>query len=207
MKKAEKVNAFLKEKYPKVECALNFSNPLELLVATILSAQCTDARVNKVTPALFKKYKTAADYAAADPETFMSEIRSTGFYRNKAKNILAAAKIINEKFNGKVPDNMNDLISLPGVARKTANILLGTAFGKNEGIAVDTHVKRLSKKIGLTNETDPVKIEKDLMRVIPKKDWTDFSHRLITHGRLVCNARKPDCENCGMKNFCDFYNS
>lgn len=207
MKKAEKVNAFLKEKYPKVECALNFSNPLELLVATILSAQCTDARVNKVTPALFKKYKTAADYAAADPETFMSEIRSTGFYRNKAKNILAAAKIINEKFNGKVPDNMNDLISLPGVARKTANILLGTAFGKNEGIAVDTHVKRLSKKIGLTNETDPVKIEKDLMRVIPKKDWTDFSHRLITHGRLVCNARKPDCENCGMKNFCDSYNS
>jgi len=207
MKKAIKTIEYLKKTYPKVACALDFSNPLELLVATILSAQCTDARVNKVTPSLFKKYKTAADYAKADPEEFMNEIRSTGFYRNKAKNIIATAKKIAEDFNGKVPDDMNDLISLPGVARKTANIILGTAYGKNEGIAVDTHVKRLTGRIGLTSETDPVKIERDLMKIIPKEEWTNFSHRLITHGRQICNARKPKCEECGLKSICNFYKS
>jgi len=206
-KKAEKVNKFLKKTYPKIHCALDFSNPLELLVATILSAQCTDERVNKVTPVLFEKYKTADDYAKADVEEFMNEIHSTGFYRNKSKNILATAKKISEEFNGIVPDEMEKLISLPGVARKTANIILGTAYGRNDGIAVDTHVKRLSGRIGLTKETDPVKIERDLMKIIPQSNWTDFSHRLITHGRKVCNARKPDCANCGMKVFCDFYNS
>ncbi|RLD11445.1 MAG: endonuclease III [Chlamydiae bacterium] len=207
IKKAEKVNKFLKKTYPEVHCALNFSDPLELLVATILSAQCTDERVNKVTPLLFKKYKTAVDYASADAEEFMKEIYSTGFYKNKSKNIIAAAQKITEEFNGIVPDEMEKLLSLPGVARKTANIILGTAYGKNKGIAVDTHVKRLSGRIGLTKETDPVKIEKDLMKIIPQSDWTDFSHRLITHGRKICNARKPDCANCGMKVFCDFYNS
>ena len=205
--KIEKVNKFLKKKYPEIHCALNFSNPLELLVATILSAQCTDERVNKVTPALFRKYKSSADYANADPEKFMDEIHSTGFYRNKTKNIISSAKIISEIFDGKVPCTMEDLISLPGVARKTANIILGTAYNKNEGIAVDTHVKRLSGRIGLTKESDPVKIERDLMKIIPRKDWTDFSHRLITHGRKICNARKPDCIKCGMKLFCDFFNS
>ena len=202
IKKAEKINKFLKKTYPNVHCALDFSNPLELLVATILSAQCTDERVNKVTPLLFKKYKTAVDYANADPEEFMNEIHSTGFYRNKTKNILATAKKISEDFNGIVPDSMEKLISLQGVARKTANIILGTAYGKNDGIAVDTHVKRLSGRIGLTKETDPVKIERDLMKIIPQSDWTDFSHRLITHGRKICNARKPDCSNCGISSIC-----
>ena len=207
IKKAEKVNEFLKKTFPHVHCALDFSNPLELLVATILSAQCTDERVNKVTPVLFKKYKTAADFANADSEEFMNEIHSTGFYRNKAKNIINAAKKISEDFNGIVPDTMENLISLPGVARKTANIILGTAYGKNDGIAVDTHVKRLSGRIGLTKETDPVKIERDLMKIIPQSDWTDFSHRLITHGRKICNARKPDCNNCGMNSICLYFKS
>jgi len=206
-KKAEKINKFLKKTYPEIHCTLDFSNPLELLVATILSAQCTDARVNKVTPLLFEKYKTADDYAKADLEEFMDEIHSTGFYRNKSKNIIATAKKIAKEFNGIVPNEMEKLVSLPGVARKTANIILGTAYGKNKGIAVDTHVKRLSSRIGLTKETDPVKIEKNLMKIIPQSDWTDFSHRLITHGRKICNARKPDCGHCGMKLFCNYYNS
>ena len=207
IEKAEKVNEFLKKTYPKVQCALDFSNPLELLVATILSAQCTDERVNKVTPALFKRYKTADDFANADSEELMNEIHSTGFYRNKTISITNAAKKISEDFNGIVPDTMENLISLPGVARKTANIILGTAYGKNDGIAVDTHVKRLSGRIGLTTETDPVKIESDLMEIIPQSDWTDFSHRLITHGRKICKARKPDCNNCGMNSFCLYFKS
>ena len=202
IKLAEKINKFLKKTYPDVHCALDFSNPLQLLVATILSAQCTDERVNKVTPVLFEKYKTAADYANADPEEFMKEIHSTGFYRNKTKNILAATKKISDDFNGIVPDSMEKLISLPGVARKTANVILGTAYGKNEGIAVDTHVKRLSGRIGLTKETDPVKIERELMKIIPQSNWTNFSHRLITHGRKVCNARKPGCSDCGISSIC-----
>lgn len=200
---AKRVNKFLKKEYPNVECSLNFSNPLELLVATILSAQCTDERVNKVTPLLFKKYKTAKDYAKANPEKFMEEIHSTGFYKNKAKNIVGAAKIIVENFDGKVPESMEEIITLPGVARKTGNVVLGNAFGIASGIVVDTHIKRLSYRIGLTENTNPEKVEKDLIELIPKKDWIDFAHRLVKHGRQVCTARKPDCDNCGMKSFCE----
>ncbi len=200
---AKRVNKFLKKEYPNVECSLNFSNPLELLVATILSAQCTDERINKVTPLLFKKYKTAKDYAKANPEKFMEEIHSTGFYKNKAKNIVGAAKIIVENFDGKVPESMEKIITLPGVARKTGNVVLGNAFGIASGIVVDTHIKRLSYRIGLTENTNPEKVEKDLIELIPKKDWIDFAHRLVKHGRQVCTARKPDCDNCGMKSFCE----
>ena len=200
---AKRVNKFLKKEYPNVECSLNFSNPLELLVATILSAQCTDERVNKVTPLLFKKYKTAKDYAKANPEKFMEEIHSTGFYKNKAKNIVGAAKIIVENFDGKVPESMEEIITLPGVARKTGNVVLGNAFGIASGIVVDTHIKRLSYRIGLTENTNPEKVEKDLIELIPKKDWIDFAHRLVKHGRQVCTARKPDCDNCGMESFCE----
>ena len=200
---AKRVNKFLKKEYPNVECSLNFSNPLELLVATILSAQCTDERVNKVTPLLFKKYKTAKDYAKANLEKFMEEIHSTGFYKNKAKNIIGSAKIIAEKFDGKVPDSMEKIITLPGVARKTGNVVLGNGFGIASGIVVDTHIKRLSYRIGLTENTNPEKVEKDLIELIPKKDWIDFAHRLVKHGRQVCKARKPDCDNCGMKSFCE----
>ena len=200
---AKLVNKFLKKEYPDVECSLNFSNPLELLVATILSAQCTDERVNKVTPLLFKKYKTAKDYSKANLEKFMEEIHSTGFYKNKSKNIIGAARIIVEKFEGKVPDSMEKIITLPGVARKTGNVVLGNAFGIASGIVVDTHIKRLSYRIGLTKNTNPEKVEKDLIELIPKKDWIDFAHRLVKHGRQVCIARKPDCDNCGMKSFCE----
>ncbi len=200
---AKRVNKFLKKEYPNVECSLNFSNPLELLVATILSAQCTDERVNKFTPLLFKKYKTAKDYAKASLEKFMEEIHSTGFYKNKSKNIIGAAKIIAEKFDGKVPESMEEIITLPGVARKTGNVVLGNAFGIASGIVVDTHIKRLSYRIGLTENTNPEKVEKDLIELIPKKDWIDFAHRLVKHGRQVCTARKPDCDNCGMESFCE----
>jgi endonuclease-3 len=199
---AERVIRFLQNTYPEAECALDFTTPLELLVATILSAQCTDKRVNMVTPALFKKYTTAAEYAAADPTEFSEEIRSTGFFNNKTKSILGAARTLVERFNGEVPSTMEELVQLPGVARKTANILLGTAYGKNEGIAVDTHVKRVSGRLGLSSETQPEKIEKDLMSLIPRKEWTAFSHRLIAHGRQVCLARKPNCPECGMNMVC-----
>ena len=203
-KQAGRVNRYLAKTYPDVECALDFSTALELLVATILSAQCTDKRVNMVTPTLFKKYKTAADYAAADPAELAEEIRSTGFFNNKTKSILGAARTMVERFNGEVPATMEELIQLPGVARKTANIVLGTAYGKNEGIAVDTHVKRLSGRLALSKESTPEKIEKDLLEVIPQKDWTVFSHRLITHGRQMCMARKPNCTDCGMNTFCPY---
>jgi endonuclease-3 len=205
--RARNVNRFLKKEYNDATCALGFTTPLELLVATILSAQCTDKRVNMVTPSLFRKYTTAHEYAQADPVVFAEEIRSTGFFNNKTKSILGAAQVMVEKFGGEVPSSMEELLQLPGVARKTANIILGTAFGENEGIAVDTHVKRLSGRLGLSNEANPDKIEKDLMQVIPRKDWTDFSHRLITHGRQVCIARKPKCDECGMSTFCPFYNN
>ncbi len=200
---AKRVNKFLKKEYPDAECSLKFSNPLELLVATILSAQCTDVRVNKVTPLLFKKYKTAKDYAMANPEKFMEEIHSTGFYKNKAKNIIATAKILVEKFDGKVPDSMEKIITLPGVARKTGNVVLGNGFEIASGIVVDTHIKRLSYRIGLSENSNPEKIEKDLIKVIPQKDWIDIGHRLVKHGRQVCKARKPDCDKCGMKSFCE----
>lgn len=205
--RAHRVNRFLKKEYPDATCALDFTTPLELLVATILSAQCTDKRVNMVTPSLFRKYTTAHKYAQADPVVLAEEIRSTGFFNNKTKSILGAAQVMVEKFGGEVPSSMAELLQLPGVARKTANIILGTAFGKNEGIAVDTHVKRLSSRLGLSSEDNPDKIEKDLMQLIPRNVWTDFSHRLITHGRQVCIARKPKCEECGMNTFCPFYNN
>ncbi len=201
-KRTAMITVALKKLYPYTKTALRHSNPLQLLVATILSAQCTDVRVNIVTKELFRKYKTAEDFADAPQEVFEQEIRSTGFYRNKAKNIIAAAKKIIKEFGGKVPDNMEDLISLPGVARKTANVVLGDAFGKNEGIAVDTHVMRLAGRLGLSRYTDPVKIEKDLMELVPRKNWAVFSHLLIFHGRAVCAARKPNCEECDTNKFC-----
>lgn len=185
----------LKKVYPNPRTALNYSNPLELLVATILSAQCTDKLVNQVTPKLFNKYKTARDYADAQVGELDKDISRVNFHSNKAKSIKGASQVIVKKFHGEVPDNMEDLDSLPGVARKTANVVLGNAFGKAEGIAVDTHVIRLSNKYGLTAQKDPVKIEQDLMRIVPRKDWIDFSHLLINHGRDCCTARgsKPDC--------------
>ena len=192
----------LSKEYPHAKIALEFNNPIEILVATILSAQCTDERVNIVTKSLFKKYKTVKDYANADIKKFEQEIRSTGFYHNKAKNIINAAKIIMEKFNGKMPDKMDSLMSLPGVARKTANIVLGNAFGKVEGIAVDTHVRRLSQRLGLSKNDDPAKIEQDLMNIVPKDEWFRVSYLLIDHGRKICDARKPLCDKCILKNIC-----
>lgn len=186
----------LEEEYPDARIALKFSNPLELLIATILSAQCTDEMVNKVTLNLFSKYKTIDDYANASPEHFEQDIRSTGFYRNKAKNIIGAAKKIRADYKGKVPRTMAQLIILPGVARKTANIVLYNAYGIIAGIAVDTHVKRLSRRLGMTRQSGPDKIEEDLMHEVPKAKWGLFSYLLIEHGRAVCTARKPKCEIC-----------
>jgi len=198
--------ARLVEALPKVyagaHCELDYRNPLELFIATILSAQCTDKRVNMVTPALFKKYRTAKDYANAVSTELENAIRSTGFYRNKAKSIRAATSTIARKFGGKVPDSMEELRELPGVGRKTANVVLGNAFGKNEGIVVDTHVMRLSQRLGLTKQKDPEKIERDLMKLVPREHWTDWSHWLIWHGRRRCYARKPDCANCEIFQLC-----
>ena len=186
----------LKKLFPNAKMALNFSNNWELLVAVMLSAQCTDKKVNEVTGALFKRYKTLNDYVNAKQKEFEKDIRSTGFYRNKTKNILASAKIVKEKYDGEVPDSMGELLDLPGVARKTANVVLGNAFGIVEGVAVDTHVRRLSKLHGLTNENNPDKIEQDLMRILPKKEWFDFTYWLIEYGRTYCPARKHDHDNC-----------
>ncbi|MDD5616535.1 MAG: endonuclease III [Candidatus Methanoperedens sp.] len=188
--------------YPGVRVALFHSNPLELLIATILSAQCTDRRVNEVTKKLFKKYISIHDYIAASQEELEKEIYSTGFYRNKAKNIKKMCEMLVNNFNRKVPDTMEELVTLPGVARKTANIVLSGAFGKLEGIAVDTHVKRLSFRLGLTDKTDQDKIEKDLMELVPRKYWDNFSLLLIHHGRNICNARKPACRKCVLKHLC-----
>ena len=190
------------EIYPGAHCELDFKNPLQLLIATILSAQCTDKRVNMVTPALFKKYRTAADYAKAKPAELENAIKSTGFFRNKAKSIRAATSMIAEKFNGRVPETMDELRELPGVGRKTANVVLGNAFAKNEGIVVDTHVARLSQRLGLTKQTDPEKIERDLMNLVPREHWTNWSHWLIWHGRRRCFARKPDCSQCEIFRLC-----
>jgi len=189
-KRIRQIISLLDKAYPAAQIALKFKDPLQLLVSTILSAQCTDSRVNMVTERIFKKYKTVQDYAQADIKTFQQDIRSTGFYRNKAKNIIAAAQMIIRDFNGKVPDTMEGLIRLPGVARKTANIVLYNAFGKIEGIAVDTHVRRLSQRIGLSSHNDPQKIEQDLMRLIDKNLWGRISYLLIEHGRRVCTAKK-----------------
>lgn len=188
--------------YPDKKSTLNFNNPLEILIATILSAQCTDARVNMVTKELFKKYKNADDYANADLKKLEQDVRSTGFYKNKAKNIKSTCRIITEEFHGKVPDTMKDLLKLHGVARKTANIVLSNAFNKIEGIAVDTHVKRTSYRLGLTRNTDPNKIEKDLMVKIPRKEWRHVNHVLVDHGRAICKALTPICSICALNKLC-----
>ena len=195
-KRTARIATVLKKQYPNARTALRHRNPLQLLVATILSAQCTDVRVNIVTKDLFKKYKTAKDYAEAPQEVLEQEIRSTGFYRNKARNLRGAAARIVRDFGGKVPDNMAGLLSLPGVARKTANVVLGSAFGKNEGVVVDTHVKRLAGRLGLTGQKTPEKIELDLMELVPRKQWTLFAHLLVFHGRTLCIARRPNCAEC-----------
>jgi endonuclease III len=192
----------LKKEYPDAKCALDHDDPLQLLVATILSAQCTDVRVNLVTKQLFKKYRTAKDFASAKPEEFEQEIRSTGFFRNKTRSVLGMANALMDKHGGKVPDTMDELTPLPGVGRKTANVVLGNAFGKNEGVVVDTHVTRLSGLLGLTKHTDPVKIEQDLMQLVPREDWTLFSHLLILHGRAVCIANRPKHEECVVCDLC-----
>jgi endonuclease III len=188
--------------YPAAHCELDFKTPLQLLIATILSAQCTDKRVNLVTPALFQRYRSAAAFAAAPPAELEQAIQSTGFFRNKTKSIRAAAAAIEEKHGGKVPQTMDELHALPGVGRKTANVVLGNAFNKNEGVVVDTHVARLSQRLGLTTQQDPEKIERELMRLIPRKDWTNWSHWLIAHGRHRCFARKPDCPHCELLHLC-----
>jgi endonuclease-3 len=192
----------LKKEYPVLKSALNFSSPFELLAATILSAQTTDVHVNKVTEALFKKYKNVKDFANTELATLEKDINSVNFYRNKARNIQNAARIIIEKFNGEVPRTMEDLISLPGVARKTANIVLYNVFGIIEGIAVDTHVMRLAGRLGLTKNEDPVKIEKDLMEIVPKKEWGNITHLLIFHGRKICQAKKPVHKDCVLFDIC-----
>jgi endonuclease-3 len=191
-----------REVYPTAHCELDFSNPLELLVATILSAQCTDKRVNIVTKDLFKRFRTAKDYADVPQEELENAIRSTGFYRNKAKSIRSMAKDLVERHQSQVPSTMATLVALAGVGRKTANVVLGNAFQVNEGIVVDTHVTRLAHRLGLTKRTEPEKIEQELMRLVPRTDWTDFSHWLIWHGRRRCTALGPDCENCEVANLC-----
>jgi endonuclease-3 len=199
--RARAIARLLAEAYPDAHCALHHDDPLQLLIATILSAQCTDARVNMVTPALFKRYPDAAAFAGADLRELEELIRSTGFFRNKARNIIACCRQLVEQHGGEVPATMEELVPLPGVGRKTANVILGNAFDV-PGIPVDTHVARLSGRMGLTQESDPVKIERDLMRLIPEKDWTMFGHRMIFHGRQVCHARKPLCEQCTLAALC-----
>lgn len=200
--RARKLIARLKKEYPDATCALTHRNALELVVATILSAQCTDARVNMVTPHLFATYRTAADYAAADPHVLEKEIQSTGFFRNKTKSIIGMAQALVERHGGEVPQTMEELTALPGVGRKTANVILGTWFGKNEGVVVDTHVQRLTGLLKLSRQSDPVKIEQDLMAIVPRADWTWFSHTLIQHGRRVCIARRPACAECVLNDLC-----
>jgi endonuclease-3 len=200
--RVRKIIAVLRRVYPNAHCELNFSNPLELLIATILSAQCTDKRVNLVTAELFRKYRTAADYANAPLAELEQAIKSTGFYRNKARSIQACCRALVEKHGGEVPRTMEELTALEGVGRKTANVVLGNAFGLNEGIVVDTHVARLARRLGLTRHTDAAKIEQDLMALVPRAQWTMFSHWLIWHGRRRCYARKPDCPHCELAPLC-----
>jgi len=198
----EETIARLKAAYPDARTALDWSTPLELLVATVLSAQTTDVRVNSVTPDLFAKYPTAAAYAEADPTELEEAIRPTGFFRNKAKSLQGMARALVEDHGGEVPRTMEELVALPGVGRKTANVVLGNAFSIDEGVVVDTHVRRLSNRLGFTQHSDPEKIEKDLIQTVPKGDWTVFSHLLILHGRSVCKARKPACEDCVVNDLC-----
>lgn len=200
--RAKKIVERLRSRYGGARTALQYRTPLQLLIATMLSAQCTDKKVNEITPALFSKYKTAADFAAARQEELEQEIRQTGFFRMKAKNIIAAAKKIVEDFNGKVPDTMRELLTLPGVARKTANIVLSSAFKKAEGIAVDVHVARLAGRMGLSSQKNPEKIEQDLMACVPRKDWIEFNYMMVDHGRAVCTARNPKCRECVVRDLC-----
>jgi len=200
--RARKIIARLKREYPDATSALHHQSALELAVATILSAQCTDARVNMVTPHLFAKYRTAADYASADPRVLEKEIQSTGFFRNKTKSIIGMAQALVERHGGEVPQTMEELTALPGIGRKTANVILGTWFKKNDGVVVDTHVQRLTGLLGLTKQTDPVKIEQELMQIVPRDDWTWFSHTLILHGRAICIARRPKCPECVLNRLC-----
>ena len=200
-KRLAKIIVLLKKRYPDAGCSLNFESPLELLVATILSAQCTDDRVNKVTKDLFKKYRKAEDYTRVKPGIFESEIRSTGFYKNKARSIIKCCEEIVKKYGGEVPSTMEKLVQLGGVGRKTANVILGNAFGI-PGITVDTHVKRVAHRLAITKNQDPVKVEYDLMELVPKKEWTQFSHLMIFHGRYTCMARKPLCSECVVESLC-----
>ena len=201
-KRAGEIIRRLKKTYPRAKIALRHSNPWELLIAVVLSAQCTDKKVNEVTPALFKKYRTLEDYVRADPKEFERMIRPTGFYRAKAKSILASAKMVKEKFGGRVPATMKEILTLRGVARKSANVILGNAYGVVEGIAVDTHVRRLSHRLGLSESDNPEKIEQDLMTLIPKKDWFKTTYLLIDHGRAICASRDPRCDLCPLNNIC-----
>jgi endonuclease-3 len=200
--RVRQIIARLDRMYPGVTCALTHRNAWELLVATILSAQCTDVRVNMVTPVLFKKYPTVQDFAALEPEQLEPDIRSTGFFRNKSKSVVGAARKIVADFGGNVPQTMEELLTIPGAARKTANVVLGTWFKKNEGVVVDTHVTRISRRLELTKHEDPRKIEEDLMQIIPRERWTDFSHEVIWHGRKLCVARGPKCTDCGIEKLC-----
>jgi len=188
--------------YPNAHCALDFSTPFQLLIATILSAQCTDKRVNMVTPALFKRYPTPEALANANVEELEEMIKSTGFFRNKSKSLIGMATAVAASHGGVIPDEMDNLVKLPGVGRKTANVVLGNAYDKNEGVVVDTHVGRVSKRLGLTKETDPVKVEQDLMKLFPRENWTLLSHLFIEHGRQICDARRPKCEECFLNDIC-----
>ena len=201
-RRAAKIARELAHEYPDATCALDFTSPLELLVATILSAQCTDKRVNMVTPALFRKYPSAAHYAAAPQAKLEKEIQSTGFFRNKAKNIRACCKLLVARHGGEVPRDMQSLVALPGVGRKTANVVLGTAFRIAAGIVVDTHVTRVTHRLGLSTSKDAEKIEQELMALAPQEDWIDFAHRIVHHGRRVCVARKPKCDECTLRPLC-----
>ena len=200
--RTQQVIRALKKRYPEATCALNHANPLELLIATILSAQCTDERVNIVTATLFRKYRKAEDYLAVPREQLERDINSVTFFRNKAKSIQEASRLLIEKHGGQVPRTLEELVELPGVGRKTANVVLGTAFGIPTGVVVDTHVARLSQRLGLTKNKQPEKIETDLMELVPQKEWIDFLHRLIWHGRRVCQARKPACADCNLEKLC-----
>ncbi len=195
----------LKETYPDATCSLDFTTPFELGIAVMLSAQCTDERVNKITPLLFKKFKNPIDYINVPIETIEEIIKPCGFYKNKAKNIVGYAKMIIEKYNGEIPKTMEELVELPGIGRKSANVIMLEAFNNPEGIAIDTHAKRISNRVGLSNEKEPEKIEKDLLKIIPKKYFKDVNHLLVWHGRNICTARKPQCEKCPIKEECKFY--
>ncbi|WP_269745531.1 endonuclease III [Thermobifida cellulosilytica] len=204
VRRSRRINRELAQMYPDAHCELDFTTPLELLVATILSAQCTDRRVNQVTPVLFARYRSAADYAEADPEELEGIIRSTGFYRSKARNIIGLGRKLCDEHGGEVPRRLEDLVKLPGVGRKTANVVLGNAFGI-PGLTVDTHFGRLVRRFGMTRETDPVKVEHEIAALFPPKEWTMLSHRLIWHGRRVCHARRPACGACDVRHLCPSY--